>query len=206
MDKPENSTLLNICILPDERVSNEYIKISQSFESDDTIFVLGNGLFPHMTVYMARFANDNIERVMDATEEALKQASTFKCTHTGYFMTEGRYLEASYRKSKDFLNLHELLITHNAALRINPGSPFNEGYFAPYNAEQQHNAKETGYDLARNLYRPHVSLTRYKEDSVSEIFPALPAADLSFNLKKVCLYIADDNGAVFELVREFQVS
>jgi len=206
MNKPENSTLLNICVFPDDRVSAAFIKISQSLKSDDTMFVLGNGLFPHMTVYMARFANSNIEKVADATEEALKQASVIRCTHTGYFMTEGRYLEASYRKSADFLKLHELLITNNADLRINPGSPFNEGYFAPYNAEQQQNAKETGYDLARNLYRPHVTLTRYKENRVPKVFPALMAADLSFDLGKVCVYKADDNGAVYELVRELYVS
>lgn len=205
MNKPENSTLLNICVFPDERASAQYVALSQSLKSDDTMFVLGDGLFPHMTVYMARFANDDIERVATATEEALQQASVFKCIHTGYFMTEGRYLESSYRKSADFLNLHELLITSNASLRINPGSPFNEGYFAPYNAEQQQNAKDTGYDLARNLYRPHVTLTRYKEHGVPEVFPALPAADLSFNLGKICVYKADDNGAVYELVREFHV-
>ena len=206
MYKPESSALLNVCVFPDDRVGAECINISQSFVSEDTMFLLGSGLFPHMTVYMARFANDDIEKVADATEEALKQASVFKCTHTGYFMTEGRYLEASYRKSADFLNLHELLITNIAELRINPGSPFNEGYFAPYNTEQQQNAKETGYDLARNLYRPHITLTRYKENDVPRIFPAVPAADLSFKLRKVCVYKADDNGAVNELVREFHVS
>ena len=112
MNKPEYSTLLNVCVFPDERVSTECVNISQSFKSEDTMFVLGNGLFPHMTVYMARFADDDIDKVADATEEALKQAAVFRCTHTGYFMTEGRYLEASYRKSAEFLNLtnYSLLI------------------------------------------------------------------------------------------------
>lgn len=75
MDKPENSTLLNVCVLPDERVSAECVRISQSFESENTMFVLGSGLFPHMTVYMARFANDDIEKVVTATEDAFKQVS-----------------------------------------------------------------------------------------------------------------------------------
>ena len=205
MEKPENSTLINVCILPDDFASAEAVKISQSLKSDATMFVLGEGLFPHMTVYMARFADGDIDKVVAATGAALKQAASFKCEHTGYFMTEGRYLEASYRKSEDFLRLHELLITHNADLRIHPGSPFDEGYFAPYTPEQQKNAQETGYDLARNLYRPHITLTRYKENSVPEVFPAIPAAKLSFNLSKICIFKADDNGAVYELVREFQI-
>lgn len=206
MEKPDDSTLLNICVFPDERVSEECIRLSQSLKSEQTMFVLGDGLFPHMTAYMARFANDQINIVIEATKIALKQAVSFKCEHTGYFMTEGRYLEASYRKSTEFMHLHELLITHIASLRINPGSPFSESYFAPYTAEQENNAQGTGYDLARNLYRPHISLTRYHQDRIPTEFPAFPSVNLSFNLKKVSLYKADDNGAVYELVKEFLVA
>lgn len=206
MNKPENSTVLNICVLPDERVAEECIAISQSLKSEQTMFVLGDDLLPHMTVYMARFADDDIEKVTEAARLALGQAEVFTCEHTGYFMTEGRYLEASYRKSADFLKLHERLIAHLADLRINPGQPFNESYFAPYNTEQQKNAQETGYDLARDLYRPHVTLTRYREGEVPETFPAFPAADLSFSLGKVCVYKADDNGAIYELVQEYKVT
>jgi hypothetical protein len=155
---------------------------------------------------MARFENAEIEKVVDATRRALSEASVFTCVHTGYFMTEGRYLEASYRRSSEFLELHESLIRNNASLRINPGSPFTENYFAPYTDEQQYNAKETGYDLARTLYRPHVTLTRYAEGGVPELFPMFPEVDLSFSLSKVCIYKADDNGAVYELVQEFMIN
>lgn len=205
MNKPENSTLVNVCVIPDERVSDACVAMSQSFKSEDTMFVLGGNLFAHMTAYMARFANEDINAVVNGVETALKSIESFQCKHTGYFMTEGRYLEASYRKSDDFMNLHKSIIDNIAKLRINPGKPYEEGYFTPYTAEQQQNAQETGYDLANNLYRPHVTLTRYQEGGVPELFPAIPAANLSFALGKVCVYKADDNGAVFELVREFSV-
>jgi 2'-5' RNA ligase len=207
MKKPENSTIINVCVFPDERVSAECVDISQSFRSDDTLFVLdGDNFFAHMTAFMARFPDDKIDEVVSGVEAALQSAQSFRCEHTGYFMTAGRYLEASYRKSDDFMKLHESLISHIAQLRISPGDPYEEGYFTPYTAEQQQNARETGYDLARNLYRPHVTLTRYQEGGVPEVFPAIPAANLSFNLGKVCVYKADDNGAVYELIREFQVA
>lgn len=206
MNKPENSTILNVCVFPDERVSAECVEISQSFKSEDTMFVLGGDLFAHMTVYMARFADDKINDVVAGVDRALQTATSFRCTHTGYFMTAGRYLEASYRKSDEFMALHESIIENVADLRINPGTPYEEGYFTPYTAEQRRNAEETGYDLARNLYRPHVTLTRYREGGVPETFPAIRAANLSFNLGKICVYKADDNGAVYELVREFNVA
>ncbi|HEU4967145.1 MAG TPA: 2'-5' RNA ligase family protein [Candidatus Saccharimonadales bacterium] len=206
MEKPTNSSIINICVVPNEPVSAACVSLSQSLRSEDTLFALGDGKFAHMTVYMARFADDIVPNVVDAAGTILVATKPFSCEHTGYFMTAGRYMEASYRKSDAFMALHEALIAAVSQYRINPGQPYEEGYFTPYTAEQRHNAAETGYDLARNLYRPHVTLTRYREGGVPEVFPAFSAAALSFDLGKVCIYRADDNGAVYELIQEFPIA
>jgi hypothetical protein len=208
MDKnpPKNSTIINVCVIPEASVGDGCIKLSQTLKSNSTMFVLdGKSKFAHMTVFMARFANSEIPNILNFTKKALSTVNGFFCEHTGYFMTAGRYLEASYRKSKEFMDLHESLINNLKDLRINPGDPFEEGYFTPYIEEQQKNVKETGYDLAYNLYRPHITLTRYEEGKVPKIFPAFAPVALSFQLNKICAYKADDNGAVYELLEEFNV-
>jgi hypothetical protein len=103
------------------------------------------------------------------------------------------------------MKLQETLITNIASYRLNPGRPFEEGYFTPYTPAQQQNAKDTGYDLARNLYRPHITLTRYKEGDVPAVIPTFPEAEMSFGLHTICAYKADDNGAVYELIKAFHV-
>ncbi len=206
MQKPENSTIINVCIIPPEDVARQCVQISQSLKSDNKMFVLdGKDAFAHMTVFMARFPESEIANVISATQKVLSDIKSFSCKHTGYFLTQGRYLEVSYHKSAEFLNLHELLIKGLKVYRINPGDPFEEGYFAPYTPEQQKNAKETGYDLAYNLYCPHVTLTRYKEGQVPDVFPAFNHARLSFQLSKVAVYKANDNGAVYEELAKFSV-
>ncbi len=203
---PKDSVIINVCVIPSQDVGNQCVQLSQSLKSESTMFVLdGKSKFAHMTVFMARFTNDEISNVLNATEKTLKNVDSFLCEHTGYFMTAGRYLEASYRKSKEFMDLHELLINELKNFRINPNDPFEEGYFTPYTEEQQKNAKETGYDLAHNLYRPHITITRYKKNEVPKVFPAFTPAELSFQLNKVCVYKADDNGAVYEKLGEFVI-
>ncbi|MBI2013705.1 MAG: 2'-5' RNA ligase family protein [Candidatus Colwellbacteria bacterium] len=203
---PKDSTIINVCVIPSDEVGAECVKISQSLRSNGTAFILdGKSKFAHMTVFMARFANSKIPNILNATEKALKNTRSFLCEHTGYFMTSGRYLEVSYRRSEQFMALHEGLINSLKNYRINPGQPFEEGYFTPYTKEQRKNAEETGYDLAYNLYRPHITLTRYKEGQVPEVFPAFPQVKLSFNLNRVCVYKADDNGAVYERLAEFVI-
>lgn len=205
MEKPSNSTILNVCIIPDEKVSKSCEEISQSLNSEGVMFTLGGDKFSHMTVFMARFANENIDKVVKSAEQAVVSVQSFDCEHTGYFMTEGRYLEISYRKSPFFMQLHEALIEGLADLRLDPGNPYEEGYFTPYTQEQRHNAEETGYDLARSLYRPHITLTRYEEGKVPRLFPAFPEVNLSFGLSKVCVYKADDNGAVYKKLADFWI-
>jgi|SRR5581483_833290 2'-5' RNA ligase len=203
--KPKKSTIINICIIPNEAVAVRCVLLSQSLASGSTLFALDGSRFAHMTVFMARFANESIQKVVDNVEAALKPVSTFRCQHAGYFLTEGRYLEISYRRSPELIRLHESIINHVSRFRINPGDPYEEGYFTPYTEEQQQNARETGYDLARNLFRPHITLTRYREGGVPSAFPALPETMLSFELSRVCVYKADDNGAVYERMHEFHV-
>lgn len=206
MQKPNNSTLINVCVIPPKGVASQCVRLAQKLKADSTMSALdGKEKFAHMTLYMARFPDEAIEKVISSVEQALKGATRFACDHTGYFLTQGRYIEVSYQKTSQFLALQELLIDKVAPLRLNPGNPFEEAYFTPYTEEQRKNAQETGYDLARNLYRPHVTLARYKDDHVSEKFPGFATSKLSFVLAKVCVYKADDNGAVYEQLAEFTI-
>lgn len=204
--KPMNSVIINVCVIPADEAGRKCVELSQALRSEGTSFVLdGQTKFAHMTVFMARFAESEIPSILQAVGKTLADAKTFLCEHVGYFMTTGRYLEASYRISPEFIALHEVLINALKIYRVNPGDPFEEGYFTPYTDEQKKNAEETGYDLAHNLFRPHVTLTRYKQNGVPEVFPAFARAKLSFQLNKVCVFKADDNGAVYEQLGEFTV-
>ncbi|OGZ70259.1 MAG: hypothetical protein A2904_01170 [Candidatus Staskawiczbacteria bacterium RIFCSPLOWO2_01_FULL_33_9] len=204
---PKDSVIINICIIPPFDIGETCVNLSQSLKSDSTMFVLdGKSKFAHMTVYMARFANSEIPKVLFNTREVLENLNNFLCEHTGYFMTEGRYFEISYQKSKSLVNLQESLIKNLKSYRINPSNPFKEGYFTPYTEEQQKNAKETGYDLAFNLYRPHITLTRYKIGQVPKNLPKLKPIELSFKPYSICVYKADDNGAIYEKLDEFIIN
>jgi hypothetical protein len=207
---PENTAIINVCALPDKATSSRCVEISRSLKPYNPLFMLGDGKFPHMTLFMARFDRDQKDNVIDGVGKTMRSAGSLLCRHTDYYTTPGRYFEASYEKSSGLVALHAALITNIADFRFRPGEPLEEAYFAPYNVEQQRNAEETGYDLAYrpyDLFRPHVTLTRYRENSVPEEQPSIsPIMDLSFQLGKIGVYFADDNGAVYEQIHEFHIA
>lgn len=203
---PPDSVIINVCVIPPASVGVACVEMSKSLASSDTMFALdGEKKFAHMTVAMMRCGKDMVQKMIAAIEAAVKSASRFACDHTGYFMTAGRYLEVSYRRSEDFMQLHEAILAAASSFRLNPAKPFEEAYFTPYTPQQQKNAEETGYDLARELYRPHVTLTRYYEGRVPEVFPGFVPAKLSFVMGTICVYEADDNGAVTTELARFTV-
>lgn len=205
MQNLDSTILVNFCILPPDNVANQCTQLSQTLKSTDTMFVLGDGKFPHMTVYMARFPRNVVSKLKSGAKQAMQSQKPFRCLHSGYFMTSGRYFEASYQKTSKFLELHSKLITSLCDFRASPGNPRKESYYGPYSAEQKKSAKQTGYDLTYDLYRPHITLTRYFENKVPEIFPAMPQTDLSFDFTKLGMYEADENGAVFKKLAEFTI-
>src|SRR4051812_26459145 len=146
---PQNSTIINVCIVPPPEIGQRIVDISQSLKSEKTMFVLdGKNKFPHMTLYMARFHDDQLENVILSAEEIIKNIKSFHCKHSGYFKTAGRYFEISYEKTNDLVSLHDNIIKNIKHHRLDPENPYKENYYAPYTSEQHKNAKETGYDLA----------------------------------------------------------
>jgi 2'-5' RNA ligase len=202
----DESTLLNVCMLPADKVALQCITISKGFSEDSVRFTLGNGLFPHATLYMARFNNADIEKIAEAFKSIVQTIKPVALQHSGYYLTEGDYLEVSYQRSPELLALHDQIIQGLKNYRAYIDNPPRESYYGPYNQKQQENVRETGYDLAYDLYRPHITLTRYKEGALPVEFPAFEKASLSFTLPKIALYKADENGAVFEEIVTAELS
>ncbi len=207
----EKSELLNVCIIPSLEVSATCVELSNTLKSPDTLLTLdGITKFAHMTVFMARFPIQSQQKVIDAVSNVLKDALPFACTHTGFHTTEGGYGEVSYDKSSEMLALHGKIIDAVKEFRFNPGDPFVENFFGAYSDEQKQSAEQTGYDLTYDLYRPHVTLTRYSPGTKpsEEIFAAMmneTKTNLSFTANKICVYKADDNGAIFKELASFNV-
>jgi hypothetical protein len=189
------TTLLNVAILPPDPASAEAASLSDQLHRRGGLFRIdGLRRFAHLTVYMARFATSDVGPVLEKTATLLAAQRPFPVRHTGYHLTAGDYYEVSYERSAALMSLHETVVDGLRGLRFSPGAPVVEEYFGPYSPEQRRNAETTGYDLAHDLYRPHVTITRFA--GRPEIALPTAATDLSFPATTIGLFTADPLGAV----------
>ncbi len=101
--------------------------------------------------------------------------------------------------------LHHAAIGAVQDVRYAPGNPVVEQYFGRYSDEQRENAETYGYDLAGDLYRPHITITRFMSLPDPTVLPR-SSQDLSFAIRGIGLFVADDQGAARNLVAAFDLS
>ncbi|WBB73598.1 hypothetical protein O7602_28695 [Micromonospora sp. WMMD1128] len=192
------TTLLNVAILPPQPIAAEVQRLSGELQTrGGLIHVDGQQRLAHMTLYMARFSRLKIDEIVLRVEAlAASRRSPITSEHTGYYLTPGNYYEVSYARSPSMMSLHNEVSDALLPLRFSPGQPVVEDFFAPYSAAQEEQAKRSGYDLSGDLYRPHVTITRFATRPTADL-PTSPV-DLSFNISRIGLFEADKLGAVTE--------
>jgi hypothetical protein len=196
---------VNVSALPPEPVGTAISALSRELLPRGGVFALdGVERRPHMTLFMARFPTTEITAVGDALHALIPRLPRVRAVHRGFLLTAGRYYEVSYERTDELLSVHRSVMRALCGFRHSPGEPVEEEYFAPYSSAQRVNARKWGYDLAEDLYRPHVTITRFR--SLPSCEPPAPGGDLSFEVTRLGLFEADALGATSRLVAEFDLS
>ena len=198
------TTLLNVAILPPTSTAAEVERLSAALQSHGGLFRIdGKQRFAHLTLYMARFANSNIDSVVAEAARFAKVHGACTLDHTGFYLTQGNYYEVSYARSEVMTKLQQGAADSLLPLRYSPGRPRVEDFFAPYSKRQREQAERSGYDLAGDLYRPHITMTRFAEPPTHTL--PCPKIDLSFSATTIGLFRADSLGAATEALGSWRL-
>jgi hypothetical protein len=153
---------------------------------------------------MARFCKARLPEIKADLVRETSRIRSFDVEHTGYFVTPGNYHEISYRRNDILFRVHKTMTRTICGHRYLPGNPVVENYFGEYTESQRINVRDVGYDLAGQLYRPHITITRFEADVAAE--PPVPSDDLSFTATMIGLFEADHLGAARRLIDRFDLT
>lgn len=200
-DAATETVLVNVAATPPAAVAHEVDLLRKRAQAIGGLLAPGSGgSVAHLTLFMARFAVDVVADVeAEVAALAAEHAPAF-AAHDGYFLTPGFYYEASYRRDAGLLRIHGALLDRLSALRFRPGAPRAEAYFGEYSPQQRSNAERYGYDLAADLFRPHVTITRFPERPGDPL--PVSGEDLSFPVRSLASFRADEWGSAKELLTE----
>jgi len=208
--EPSSETLLlNVAIIPSAQVTTAAIELSRAASMLGGLFELDERSHrPHLTIYMARFARSQVDTIHSILTSFIPSTETQLLRHAGYHLTPLGYYEISYERTPQLIALHQNMTRELYGLRFSPGNPVVEDYFGEYTGATKFNAERWGYDLVGELYRPHITLTRFAAGMRTGQSTSLPRwpIDLSFPFEAVGLFRADRMGSVGEVISVFELN
>jgi 2'-5' RNA ligase len=200
-------TRVNIAIKPPLDVQSLAIHLSELIAAEtDAYFVLDNkNYYPHATIYSPEYPNKNLERVLREIDDVTKNLSPFLCEFERLSTHQG-YIDLQLRKSQEWVHLHKLLVdTLNPFREDHLRDKYNDpNELLNYSDEQQGYIKEYGYAEVFNAFRPHITLSRIKDEHVArEIIKNIPTQSFTFKVQEIAAYTMGQHGTCTGILKEF---
>lgn len=207
---PDKFIRFNIAFKPPKNVIEEVIRISQEIgKNNDSFFILDGIQFnPHITIYAPKYRENDIDQILNNVKEITNKTKRVKFRFNKISESQG-YLGIKFDYSPEIKNLHEKIIAKLNPLRENymekesfDGSDYN----FIFNAEQKENIRKYGYPDAISLYSPHLTIARFKNESIAKIIINNVAWNIyDFTADKIATYKMGENGTCTELIKEFDL-
>ena len=206
-----NFIRLNTAFIPPKEVSEEVIELSKVIGNQaDAYFVLdGINFYPHITIYPPEYPEKNVPRVLEVIEGLVSlirprfNSIAFKFTKTK--LGQG-YFGLVFEHSVEIQRVHEEIVQALNPLREGRIRDKYVEYHMEFNSRQLQNIEKYGYPGAMDLYNPHLTITRLKdEDRFKEILSTVKWDISEFTVDKIGVYKMGEHGTCRELIKGFNL-
>ena len=180
-------------------------EISQKYE---VFFVLdGINFYPHITIYSPEYPEDNLDKVLNAVEETTKDIEKIKFVFKKIKPHQG-FIVIYFELSLEIKKIHEEIV-----LKL---SPLREGrirdkykvddFKMTFSPKEQEYIAKYGYANAMELYDPHLTTIRLKDELLAEKVAENLEWDIpEFIIDEIGIYRTGGHGTCRKLVREFSL-
>jgi len=202
-----NFTRLNTAFIPPKEISEKAIELSKAISnSTETHFVLdGVNFYPHITIYAPEYPEEKMSEVLEAVEQVSKSFFPIKFKYKRIDSLQG-YIGISFDQAPEIKAIHKQIVEALNPLREGRIREKYSEYQMQFTDAQLKNIKEYGYPDEMNLYDPHLTITRLKdEDKTEEIIPTINWDIPEFVVSKIGVYEMGENGTCKELIKEFNL-
>jgi len=197
---------LNTVFQLPKNVAKAAISLSQQIgKIQDTFFTLdGLQFYPHITIYSPEYPVDNLDDIISSVGELAKSSKHLVFDAKG-ITTHQDFITISLEASPDVQKIHAEIVNKLNPLRA--GQIREKYQQATYSPEQQENIKKYGYPNVLELYHPHITITRLKDEGVAtKIAGGLEWVIPGFTVNKIAVYEMGKYGTCVALIKEFNLS
>lgn len=201
----ESAVQLNIAIIPDPRIREEALRLSELLcRNFDAHFVLNTeNLIPHITISQARYPERNLEKVIDIVKENTANLKPFKVNLDTFDVRYGQFVFWNAKRTSSLVGFHQQVVDST--------NPLREGLVIEHVAAMEGLSSEDISDRERygalligSRYQPHVTLTRLRQTTpVEEIVRYIGKGKQDqFSVEKIIVGYLGNHGVVNGIIEE----
>ncbi|EKE18476.1 MAG: hypothetical protein ACD_9C00323G0003 [uncultured bacterium] len=198
---------LNIAFRMPEEVAKAAMKLSRKIaEGEDVYFILdGIEYFPHATNYAVEYPEKNLDKVIEAVEGLVAEFYALEFSFTENVAEQG-WVGVHFDYSQSLRKVHCAFIEKLSPLRENRIRENFEDIGTFSSEEEQENIAMHGHPWILNLYTPHLTITKLKNDEIAEkVARELMWPIENFKVDTVGIFIGGEHGTCRKLIKEFKM-
>jgi|SRR5579872_1234300 len=195
---------LNVAFIPPDQVLDQAVLLSRQIASEnDAYFILNQrDYLGHITIYSPEYAEEQTDNVIKALEELSKSFQPINFKFLKLASRQG-YIGIEYKRTSEIQDVHEKLVNTLNPLRqgLVRDKYKNQDYKMNFSKEQIDNIEQYGYPDAMKLYKPHLTITRLKNEDVAKtITTGLNQNFEDFTVNKIGIYKMGEHGTATALI------
>lgn len=199
---------INIAFTPSKEAVDLAMRLSSEIsQKADAFYVLDEkNFYSHVTIYFLEIPAKNLDRMLLAIEELSKEMSSIKFKFTKIGGTLG-WIGIEAELSQEIKNIHEKIVEFVNPLREDH---LREKYLAKLDTfpeKEKNNLRLYGHPHVLDLYRPHLTIIRLKNEKDAEkIAEEIDWPLKEFMLDKIGIFKMGGHGTCRELIKEFNLN
>ncbi len=200
---------LNTAFKPPEDIAKKAIDFSKKLgEEHEAFFVLdGIDFHPHITIYSPEYPEHNLDKVLKDVKEIASNTEKIKFIFQRIKPHQG-FIGIHFELSPEIKDIHERIVGKLNPLREEHirDKYKTDDFKMIFSQEQQECVAKYGYADAMELYDPHTTIIRLKDELLTETVAESLKWDISeFIVDKIVIYTMGKYGTCKELVKEFSL-
>lgn len=194
--------------MPSNKLAQNAIAVSGSLKSLDPIFTLEIGrYYPHLSLYMFELKVESIPKIEEILQKLAQNTNKVNVSATKFYLDEVAnlgYIDAEYDVTNDMKNLQDQVVASVNPLRAGLRER-DKAKIADAEGLVLKNLQDYGYVAVGKLFRPHVTLTRFKKHTpeVLDMLPSINTFEGSF--LKIGLFEMGNNGTCIRQIATYDL-
>jgi hypothetical protein len=197
----------DVVLLPSESQSRLAVQVSQLLSPQGSLFTLDDrNFYAHASLYMFQLDVENQAACIAALRQIAEQTNVQRLVRDGYFYQDQGfargYTDVAFARNGAVDALQMRVVDVFAGLRAGMRES-DKQKMTDATGVKLENLQKYGYPAIGELFRPHITLTKFPVEIEPDLTMLPPVADFTGEFTRLGLFEMGSNGTCIRKIAEF---